>query len=164
MERGWDVINISLGSTGLREPLAELARECERRGIIVVAAASNDPGRESFPAALPEVIGVDAGSFDEVLEFRYQATRKIEVEANGVYIRAPRPDGTWFNYTGSSFACPHVTALAARLWEPGLGIGGIRQKLEALGQPQAGERATSMTGPEGNATGLLAGSLRQWRE
>lgn len=135
LDQGWPVINVSLGTPGSRDILEELAEEAKRRGQIIVAAASNDPDRESYPASLPQVIGVDASSLEDRLGFRYREGRSIEVEAHGIYVEAPRPDGSWFHYTGSSFACPHVAAIVARLWEPGIGSVGIREKLAALGSP-----------------------------
>lgn len=119
IEQRWDVINVSLGTTKFQDGLATLADQAAAGGIVIVAAANNDPELVSFPAALSNVIGVDAGSFVRSLAFRYDPNREIEVEASGVYVEAPRPDGSWFHYTGSSFACPHVTAIAARLWESG---------------------------------------------
>lgn len=115
IERGWDIINVSLGTTGFRDELAELAKLAEERGIVIVAAANNEPGKASFPAELPNVIGVDAAFFDSALEFRYHPDRPIDVEANGIYVRAPWPNGEFSHFTGSSFACPHVSAIAARL-------------------------------------------------
>lgn len=132
ISRGWDVINLSLGTTGFRDELAELAERAEARGIVLVAAANNSPDRQSFPAALPGVIGVDAAWFPDPLDFRYDPSKPVEVEALGVYVRAPRPDGSWFHFTGSSFACPLVAGIAARLREPGTGVDRFREQLQAL--------------------------------
>lgn len=128
LDQGWDVINISLGSTGFREELMPLVRRAGETGRVIVAAAHNEPGGASFPAQLPGVIGVDGGYFESPLGFRYHPGRLIEVEARGVYVEAPRPDGSWFSYTGSSFACPHVSAIVARLGRERIG-----EKLRALG-------------------------------
>ncbi len=134
IERGWDIINVSLGTTGFRDELVELALRAGERGIVVIAAAHNEPGRASFPAQLPHVIGVEAGAFDSPLAFRYRGERSIEVEADGVYVRAPWPDGEFSHFTGSSFACPHISAIAARLGQGRVGelAGRLRGQLAAL--------------------------------
>ncbi|MCB1230540.1 MAG: S8 family serine peptidase [Verrucomicrobiae bacterium] len=134
IERGWDIINVSLGTSGFREELTHLANLAAERGIVIIAAASNAPGKSSFPAELPNVIGVDAATFDSPLAFRYRDDHPIQVEASGVYVRAPWPNGEFSHFTGSSFACPHVTAIAARLGQGRIDelSGRLRQQLAAL--------------------------------
>ncbi len=135
IERGWDIINVSLGTGGFREELIDLANLAEERGIVVVAAANNEPGKASFPAELPNVIGVEGGAFGSPLEFRFRAGDRIEVEASGIYVRAPWPNGEFTHFTGSSFACPHVSAIAARLGQGRIDelAGRLRTQLAALG-------------------------------
>jgi hypothetical protein len=64
VERGADVINISMGTYGDAPPVAAAVAEALRRGITVVAAVGNDrAGVKVWPAAYPGVIsvsGVDA--------------------------------------------------------------------------------------------------------
>ncbi len=56
-EKSPHVINMSLG--GGCDPLLRMAlAELDRRGILLVAAASRVRGKESFPAAFPFVLGV----------------------------------------------------------------------------------------------------------
>jgi subtilisin family serine protease len=35
--------------------------------------------------------------------------------ADGIYVKAPSPGGGYRWFTGTSFACPHITGLVARL-------------------------------------------------
>jgi subtilisin family serine protease len=35
--------------------------------------------------------------------------------ADGIYVKAPSPGGSYRWFTGTSFACPHITGLVARL-------------------------------------------------
>lgn len=136
IDQGWDIINVSLGTAGFRDELFDLAARAADRGIVIVAAAHNEAGRRSFPAELPNVIGVDAAFFDSPLGFRYQPDRPIEVEANGIYVRAPWPNGRFSHFTGSSFACPHLSAIVARLGQGRTGEIAVRLRtqLEALSQ------------------------------
>jgi minor extracellular serine protease Vpr len=39
----------------------------------------------------------------------------VELVARGIYVRAPKSGGGYQLFTGTSFACPHVTAIVARL-------------------------------------------------
>jgi subtilisin family serine protease len=47
--------------------------------------------------------------------FGFRIGRPVELAARGIYVRAPRTGGGYQLWTGTSFACPHVTALVARL-------------------------------------------------
>jgi hypothetical protein len=64
IERGAEVINISMATYGDAPPVASAVAEALRRGITVVAAVGNDKaGIKAWPAAYPGVIsvsGVDA--------------------------------------------------------------------------------------------------------
>jgi len=134
IEQGWDVLNLSLGTEASRSALHALVLEAHRKGILMVAAKDNHPDRVGYPAAFPEVIGVDLEHFEKPFDFRFDPDREIEVEACGIYVDAPRPDGSWHHFTGTSFACPHITAIAARLKErlPELTPDGFREALASL--------------------------------
>ena len=134
IEQEWDVLNLSLGTEASRSALHDLVIEAHRKGILMVAAKDNHPDRAGFPAAFPEVIGVDMDHFEKPFDCRFDPSREIEVEARGIYVKAPRPDGSWHHFTGTSFACPHVTAIAARIKErmPELTPDGFREALGSL--------------------------------
>lgn len=111
----WDVLNLSLGTDKNYEQLARLADAAFYNGAIWVAAKDGKHDRANFPAAFPSVIGVDMDHFENSTDFRFFRDRPIEVEASGIYVEAPGPDGGMHQYTGSSFACPQVAGIAARL-------------------------------------------------
>ena len=138
IEQGWDILNVSAGTETSREELEDLTRLAANRGTLIIAAKDNHPEKTGFPASLPSVIGVDMDHFDDPLSFRYFPGRDIEVEAHGVYVEAPRPSGGMRAYTGTSFACPHVSAIAARLREkaPDMDVAGFRAALSALSLPE----------------------------
>ena len=58
------------------------------------------------------MISVDHDFFDEPLAHR--AGERADVSGHGVYVEALNAEGKLESFTGSSFACPHITALAAR--------------------------------------------------
>lgn len=138
----WDILNLSLGTEASRTALHELVVEARGKGILMIAAKDNHPDRTGYPAAFPEVIGVDMEHFSDPFEIRFDPDREIEVEARGIYVEAPRPDGSWHRFTGTSFACPHVTAIAARLKQqaPELSLEDLKNALASLAGGRAEER------------------------
>lgn len=117
----WDcrVINLSLGIVDARlQPLArrlQLQRAIEEayhRGTVVVAAAPNDhPFTRSYPAAFaPPLFSVDKAVFADPLEVRYQPRDAIEFQAHGRGYLGP-----FAREPATSWAAPHLTAVAARL-------------------------------------------------
>lgn len=116
LENKMNVVNASLGTLDWRKKnrLAELAEHAFYEGITIVAAANNR-GEIAYPANLPTVLAVDSGAFEDPLSFHYRLGTYIELEANGIYVEAPSPGGERKLFTGTSFACPHITGIVARL-------------------------------------------------
>jgi subtilisin family serine protease len=110
------VINLSLGTLQSRfqAALHELVDRAYYEGILIVAAGHNRK-LLSYPSNFASLVGVDSASFEHPLSFRFRTGNPIEVEAHGVYVKAPAPGGNYQQWTGTSFAAPHVAALAARL-------------------------------------------------
>jgi len=86
-----------------------------RKGVVFVAAAGNGgpDAAAGYPAAYDEVIAVTAvdrkgGSYDHANRGTY-----IDVAAPGVQIRTALPDEATGFLSGTSFAAPFVTAVAA---------------------------------------------------
>ncbi|MCH8828836.1 MAG: S8 family serine peptidase [Planctomycetes bacterium] len=116
IEQDVDVINLSLGTLQQRfnAALHELVDRAYFTGKILVAAANNHR-LPSYPAHFASLIAVDNQSFPDPLTFRYQLGQPIETVAHGIYVNAPSPGGKYQCFTGTSFACPHITGLVARL-------------------------------------------------
>ena len=123
MLSGADVINISGGELvelGEADPLlARTVETCERNGVLIVAAAGND-GCDCLhvPAALPTVLAVGAlGRNGIALPSSNFGDRYARggVLAPGEAIPGAIPGGAIAELTGSSFATPIVSALAALL-------------------------------------------------
>ena len=130
----WDIINCSLGTEIDSDEVREICEDSVRRGKIVLAAKDNRQDVNGFPASYDSVIGVDYDHFDSPFDFRYFPDRDIEVEASGIYIEAPSALGGMQTYTGTSFACPQIAGIAARMKEaiPDLDAVHFREILQEL--------------------------------
>src|SRR5262249_56781762 len=95
-------------------PLRRLVDQAYCNDVLLVAAVNN-MGATSYPAQFASLIAVDSQSFPDPLMFQFQRGRPFEVEARGIYVKAPKSGGGYQLWTGTSFACPHITALVARL-------------------------------------------------
>jgi subtilisin family serine protease len=133
-----DVISMSLGSRQPSEVMHQVLTDAHARGITCVAAAGNDGGPVSFPAAFPEVIAVgaigqfgafpgDSGHALKVGRVRDWTGRlfnasftnfgpEVDFCAPGVAITSTVPGG-YASWDGTSMACPMVTALVALVLE-----------------------------------------------
>ena len=115
-----DVLNLSL--TGPEDPvLQQLLEEAARRNIFIVAA---DRGN-SFPASMPEVIGVVQQAGD--------GNPPSELVAPSHDILSTAPGGVYDFFTGSSVASAHIAGVAALLKQvrPDAGYGEIAAALRA---------------------------------
>jgi subtilisin len=135
LEQDYDIINMSLGTTDERitRRLGALTDRAFYDGRIIVAAANNT-GQIAFPAHFSAVLSVGMESFENPDSLRYDLGNPIELAARGVYVEAPAMGGGTQLYTGTSFACPHVSGMAARLREiyPGLTAFEARSLLRLL--------------------------------
>jgi subtilisin family serine protease len=139
IDQKFDLINMSLGTTSdsRAADLDRLADRAFHEGRIIVAAANNF-GQTAYPANFSSVIGVNLEGFEETESLRYDWGSVIELVARGVYVEAPAMGGGTQLYTGTSFACPHVTGLLARILSlyPGLSVFEARFVLSLLASTQ----------------------------
>jgi subtilisin family serine protease len=112
------IVNMSL--SGPRDDLVHnRIAEMAARGVVFVAAAGNGgpDAAAGYPAAYSEVIAVTAvdrkrGNYDNANRGAY-----IAVAAPGVDILTALPDGKEGMQSGTSFAAPFVTAVAAAVYD-----------------------------------------------
>ncbi|NQZ07800.1 MAG: PatA/PatG family cyanobactin maturation protease [Algicola sp.] len=122
-DKGANIINISggeLSSSGKADHFLDQAiRRCEQKGILIVAAAGNDAcACHHIPAAVSQVLAVGAMD-DKGIPLpssnwgpHYQTQGIL---APGKNIPAAAPQGKIESRTGTSFATPLVTGIAALL-------------------------------------------------
>jgi subtilisin len=116
VERGFDVINLSLGS-GKRDwalPFYELCDEAYYRGSLLVTAANNI-ARPSYPSLYGAVTSVACNVSEDPHEFHANPEPPTEFLARGINVQAAWRGGTTRTVTGNSFAAPHIAGHAARV-------------------------------------------------
>lgn len=114
------VINLSL--SGPEDfLLRQLIEKAQEKGVLVVAAAPDKQQAGGFPANVPGVLAVGRG--DE--------SANPEIIAPGQDILTTVPHQAYDFMTGSSFAAPHVTGMAALLLQlhPDLQVAEIKRLL-----------------------------------
>lgn len=134
IEQRMDVVNLSLGTTDVafRDALADICRQARDAGVILVAAEHND-GRESYPAVLPDVIGVTGGKVRGRYGYYYRPDQAIECVARGDAQRVCWTDPPYLMVSGTSFAAPHVTGVVALIRQAHIGVPleQVREMLQA---------------------------------
>jgi subtilisin family serine protease len=110
------IINLSVAVAG--RYAGRLAAICEQayfQNQIVVAARRNRAIHdEGFPATLSSTIGVANKRFDDPFVFEF-ADHVIEYAAHGDDVVVAAPGGGYTTMTGTSFATPTISAIAALL-------------------------------------------------
>jgi len=112
---GAKVILMAFSSPQYSAALADAISYANSKGIVVVAATGNGGSSESsYPAGMPNVIGVAASnSLDQVAGF--SNTGSPAVAAPGEGINATAPGGGYTLVSGTSAASAEVAGLAAML-------------------------------------------------
>lgn len=120
IDNEFDIINMSFGTLAESQILHDMIRKAYDKGILMVAAAGN--GGEAtgstveYPAAYSEVLGVGAVNQKmEISDFSSKG-KEVDLVAPGENIPITVPWGFYGIRSGTSFAAPHVTAVAALLW------------------------------------------------
>ena len=114
IERGVDVINMSLSTTklDLAAVLHELTDAAYFNRTIVVASAHNMPV-ESFPWRFSAVLSVGSHELADAQTFFYNPSPPVEFFARGVDVEVAWLGGSSVRSTGNSFATPHMSGLCA---------------------------------------------------
>lgn len=117
IEQKFDMVNCSFG-TATKSFLESYKRMVDRafcRNVWIVAACNNQDFRtEEYPAFFPTVLSTDFGEV-EALRLQRRQGFLVEFVATGANLRVPWKDRGYRTISGSSFAAPHLSALAARL-------------------------------------------------
>jgi subtilisin family serine protease len=106
-----DVISMSLGGPD-SQTLYNAVKYAYSYGVVLVAAAGNDGASSpSCPACYSEVIAV--GAIDQSYNVPSWSNRNPDVVAPGVNILSTYPGNKYAYMSGTSMACPHVSATVA---------------------------------------------------
>ena len=139
---GSHVISMSLGGSGSSAAEREAFEDAAASGVVLVAAAGNSGNSSySYPASYDSVISVAAIDSNRNLANFSQTNDQVELAAPGVAVRSTLPGNAYAEYSGTSMATPHVSAVAGLLWglNPGCTAQQIRNHLGStamdLGNP-----------------------------
>jgi subtilisin family serine protease len=114
VEREFDVVNLSLGTTR-REwalPFYEVCDEAYFRNSVVVTAANNIL-RPSFPCLFSSVTSVACNLSNDPYRFHYNPEPPTEFLAPGIDIDVAWREGDRVSGTGNSYAAPHIAGIVA---------------------------------------------------
>ncbi len=116
VDNGADILNLSWGSFDQAYVIEDAIRYAVEHGVIVIAAAGNTGTPPvSYPAALDDVISVSAVETTGNLASFSSYGHVLDLVAPGVNIVSTRLDNAYGPRSGSSFAAPQVSGLAALL-------------------------------------------------
>ncbi len=170
VSHGARVVNMSFGGPGTTDVEKQAITKATQAGVVLVASSGNDgvygnrvtaPDKLNYPAAFPEVIGVGALDKDltraDFSNYGFDQCAFVAV-GKGVYTTLPGGLGdivgpiltgrSYGSATGTSFAAPQVTGLAALLLmkEPWLTRDGVISRLQL--------NARGLGGPDNNGDGV----------
>lgn len=114
VEQGFDVINLSLGTTrrDWALPFYEVCDQAYFRGCMVVTAANN-VARTSFPSLYGSVTSVACNLSKDPYRFHYNPDPPTEFLARGIDVEVAWRGGEYAQGTGNSYAAPHIAGIAA---------------------------------------------------
>lgn len=129
-DNGAEVISMSLGGSTQSSLTRDAISYAVANGVLVIAAAGNSgpaDGSINWPGANPDVVAVGAINSTEAVpswssrgvndgDYVVEA-REVEVGAPGVAVESTWNNGGYRTISGTSMATPHVSGLAANMWQ-----------------------------------------------
>lgn len=129
-DNGAEIVSMSLGGDSQSSLIRNAVDYATSAGVLVVAAAGNDgptDGSIDYPGANAKVMAVGATDFaDNVPDWSSRGVndgdyvmeeREVEFGAPGVGVESTWSDGSYRKISGTSMATPHISGLAAKLWQ-----------------------------------------------
>jgi len=127
---GAEIISMSLGGDTQNSLIKDAIDYATSEGVLVVAAAGNDGSSEGsidYPGANAKVIAVGAIDINENVPYWSSRgindgdyvieEREVEFGAPGVNVESAWKNGGYEFMDGTSSATPHISGLAAKLWQ-----------------------------------------------
>jgi subtilisin len=114
VEQGFDVINLSLGTTRKEWalPFYEVCDEGYFRNSVIVTAANNIV-RPSFPSLFASVTSVASNLSRDPFRFHYNPEPPTEFLAPGIDVDLAWLGSSRLSGTGNSYAAPHIAGIVA---------------------------------------------------
>ncbi len=152
-----NIINMSFGTKYNSEILHKAIKDASDQGILLVAAAGNGVECE-YPAAYSQVVSV--GSIDAAGNVSGDSVKNnVDIYAPGEKICSTGMFDGIICTSGTSMAAPHVTAVAANLWNRDLSVSAdfIRGLLEISANQNIKKKSSKSKG-ENISAGILDSS------
>jgi subtilisin family serine protease len=114
VEHGFDVINLSLGTTK-RDWALPFYEVCDAGyfGNSLIVTAANNVARPSYPSLFASVTSVACNMSRDPFRFHYNPQPPTEFLAPGIDIDLAWRGGSRLVGTGNSYAAPHISGIAA---------------------------------------------------
>jgi len=112
-----ELINMSFSTMETNNTFRRAIQYLDGKGVVLVAAAGNDGGRNSvnYPGRFPEVIAVSATDKQDRIASFSSTGPEVNFCAPGVDIPSAWLNGQYKLKSGTSFAAPHISGIAADL-------------------------------------------------
>lgn len=115
-DQGYDVINLSWGSTGSFSQFAQdvINYAVLEKDMVVVAAAGNtNEELEFYPASYDHVLSVANTDMEDIKAPGATFSYKVDITAPGFGVYSTKNGNSYASESGSSFSSPHVAGTAA---------------------------------------------------
>jgi subtilisin family serine protease len=142
-----DIINISAAGKNNTHGALSLYAKAMRRNILIIAASGNDGENiKTYPNGytFDNIISVmSASSSTELEDYSNYNQDSVDISSDGDYV-----DGCGNTHSGTSFAAPRITALAASILykNPKLNIKDLKSKILNSGESSEYLRKYSKSG------------------
>jgi len=113
-DHGAQVINMSFGTLDYSKAMKNAVDYAKGKGIILVASAgNNNTSAPQYPAAFSGVLTTAATDLMDVKATFSNYGSSVFIDAPGVNLILPYPDGYYAMVSGTSFSSPEIAAAAA---------------------------------------------------